>query len=714
MTIQGDLVIQTAVDLAIEPSEDGKLLYLPVAPGAKGEAITGMVYFELLATNKLDKALVAKELTVSFPGTSLDPIVFPSRDVTIPSQGRRNVGLKAGNDDADAEEIKLEQIPPKLKVSVVFEGLEAPVWRVWDLATHKTVYDFFARPESNPDFGRYIMLPGLHYQGGGSQHFGFDAGVMGKNAEGNLSYSRTGGDTNADQWLWERPIYASADGTVVRAVDGNIDNPHPDQRSFVRKPGQYQSSYRITGVAVSALSGLRSAVAAIGDDGRLRLTAFDQTADGKELTPIAETVASLQASSVSITGLSETSAVTATQAGTGGKLTLWKISPADKTFTKSDELPLTDVAAVRVVTLSSSRVLTVARSVSGTLALKVWAMGFGKFTPTPVGTASGAGIGDFDVVVLNTGRVATAFRNSAGTLEIIMWEVRNQPTGTGVDLVRTGEGVGRGAVQEVSVSRTGYDDQVATAVRTGEGNVKLIVWDLSAEGAVTRNPVDDECGPGSDINLAFWKSSALAAVYRNAEGNLRVLAWEPSREQGTLTLTIDQLYEYVGGSTNAMAIAQVKTAQRTMVTALRTSTGVLKVNLYQFTDSNLINVLYGDEMMSYVHLRYGSIPDGLVAGSPVHKGDEIAKMGHSGKSSGPHLHIHLTKVYPELVQDHDKLRQALEAGEDVGVFRPMQWRNVQVVRKAGAKPDWADNAWSDVDGQGTYFEDYLVWPKIGP
>jgi hypothetical protein len=62
---------------------------------------------------------------------------------------------------------------------------------------------------------------------------------------------------------------------------------------------------------------------------------------------------------------------------------------------------------------------------------------------------------------------------------------------------------------------------------------------------------------------------------------------------------------------------------------------------------------------------------------------------------------------PKLAED-----LALSRGT-VGEFRPLHFRNVRAVRKSGAVSGWENNPMILVDGQGMYFEDYVVWPAAG-
>ena len=56
----------------------------------------------------------------------------------------------------------------------------------------------------------------------------------------------------------------------------------------------------------------------------------------------------------------------------------------------------------------------------------------------------------------------------------------------------------------------------------------------------------------------------------------------------------------------------------------------------------------------------------------------------------------------------------LEVGKDtIGEFRPVHFRDVRAMRFKNAVSGWANNPMTLLDGQGTYFEDYIIWPAEG-
>lgn len=104
----------------------------------------------------------------------------------------------------------------------------------------------------------------------------------------------------------------------------------------------------------------------------------------------------------------------------------------------------------------------------------------------------------------------------------------------------------------------------------------------------------------------------------------------------------------------------------------------------------------------------------MTPGAVVKKGQMIGRMGHSGKSGAPHTHIHLLRIYDHLLADRQQLIDDLAIGkDDVGQFRPLHFRNVLAMRLSGAVSGWTNNPMVPLNGQGTYFQDYIIWPAAG-
>ncbi|HEU4535773.1 MAG TPA: M23 family metallopeptidase, partial [Polyangiaceae bacterium] len=96
----------------------------------------------------------------------------------------------------------------------------------------------------------------------------------------------------------------------------------------------------------------------------------------------------------------------------------------------------------------------------------------------------------------------------------------------------------------------------------------------------------------------------------------------------------------------------------------------------------------------------------------VSTGERIGRMGHSGRSGGPHLHIQADRVKPEFLGDLPKLMALIKADETVSVFRPMQFHGAKAMQTSlGVKPGGAAaNPLAEMKGHGAFFEEYVVLP----
>jgi hypothetical protein len=105
---------------------------------------------------------------------------------------------------------------------------------------------------------------------------------------------------------------------------------------------------------------------------------------------------------------------------------------------------------------------------------------------------------------------------------------------------------------------------------------------------------------------------------------------------------------------------------------------------------NHVIVRTGGEIALYAHLQPGSIPPELLQpGAVVQRGQYLGKVGYSGASSGPHLHIHVAQEDPNESCSGLSIRP-----------RPMQFKELQSLTRTEANVlaaaddmdplDWAD------------------------
>ena len=87
----------------IAPFEGGKVVYQKLAPSVAGAPSGGMLYFILKVKNQTEGTIIAREMEVAFPGTTIPPIDLPSRDVVIPAGARRTIELAGSVSDSVAK-----------------------------------------------------------------------------------------------------------------------------------------------------------------------------------------------------------------------------------------------------------------------------------------------------------------------------------------------------------------------------------------------------------------------------------------------------------------------------------------------------------------------------------------------------------------------------------------------------------------------------------
>lgn len=108
--------------------------------------------------------------------------------------------------------------------------------------------------------------------------------------------------------------------------------------------------------------------------------------------------------------------------------------------------------------------------------------------------------------------------------------------------------------------------------------------------------------------------------------------------------------------------------------------------------ANYIQVETGAEVVWYYHLKNGSIDPAICFnGALVEEGQLLARMGNSGDSSAPHLHLQVTS-------------------NDVGL--PLHFNDSFVLPRtsAGNLPD-GNARWAGMDGAGPIWEKNVIWPS---
>lgn len=162
------------------------------------------------------------------------------------------------------------------------------------------------------------------------------------------------------------------------------------------------------------------------------------------------------------------------------------------------------------------------------------------------------------------GGAVAAYRDQNGELSVADYDVSDADHPALQNVVRAGLGSDL-SVCQVSPLR------VLTALTSGGGNLKLIVWDVGLDWALTRRG-DITPERASDIDVVAVSSSRAVVACRNADGNLKVMVFAIS-PAGNLSLS---------GSYTAGAASEIN------VVALNSSRVVVAVRLPDSGDLKLI------------------------------------------------------------------------------------------------------------------------------
>ena len=171
---------------------------------------------------------------------------------------------------------------------------------------------------------------------------------------------------------------------------------------------------------------------------------------------------------------------------------------------------------------------------SGRLRLISWGIseGGGLYRLADSGNLAG-NVQDFALARYDTNRVVTAVKNSDGNLQLIAWDVESE------NEIERLEGEDdptfndpfAGQVQEIAITPFNFNyagwDYVATAVRTEEGNLRVIAWGIDSYGNIKRHGDSENlAGAASHLEIGWsQESNRIVTTMKDSDGNLRAIAW---------------------------------------------------------------------------------------------------------------------------------------------------------------------------------------------
>jgi hypothetical protein len=266
-----------------------------------------------------------------------------------------------------------------------------------------------------------------------------------------------------------------------------------------------------------------------------------------------------------------------TQAG-DLKLISWTLGPTGQLTRAGDSGSQAGTASViRIVALTNTSFVTACRDGDGDLKLISWRLNAnGSLTRlNDTGNAAGS-VSDISMVNLpGSRRIVTSVRDGDGDLKLIVWDVST----TGA-IARRGDSADLAGDAMLIRSVVDVFGHVVTAVRDGGGNLKLITWNVSADGVVTRlKDSGSQAGAIGDNSLLRLPDGVVSAV-RTSAGTLKLIAWSIAAD-GTITRRSDSGAQ--AGTASLIQIAQADGIPDasghsvTMVTPVRTAAGTLKL-----------------------------------------------------------------------------------------------------------------------------------------
>lgn len=223
---------------------------------------------------------------------------------------------------------------------------------------------------------------------------------------------------------------------------------------------------------------------------------------------------------------------------------------------------------------TAADLVTAVETGANTLKLITWNLDSGSGALTRLGD-SGNQAGEVSMIaasVLSGNIVVTAVRNGSGNLELITWFI--SPDGKTIQR-RADSGTQAGEVHEVAIA------SAVTAVRNGSGRLELISWGISPDGLQIKRLSDSghQAGEATHINISQFDADRFVTALRAGNGKLKLIAFDVDGT-GTIKRTGDS--DDLAGAVSEVTLATP--AQNNFTTAVRDGRGHLKLITWKMQD----------------------------------------------------------------------------------------------------------------------------------
>jgi hypothetical protein len=261
------------------------------------------------------------------------------------------------------------------------------------------------------------------------------------------------------------------------------------------------------------------------------------------------------------------------------KLISWDVSDTG-TITRTGDSgdQAGEASLISVIAIADRLFVTSCRTASGTLMLISWRLNddgsLTRLLPDSPGEAGA--VSEISSVRIPTsagggGRLVTSVRTAAGKLKLIVWNVSADGA-----FERLGDSSDQAGAATMIRSVRDNHGHILTAVRAGDGSLKLISWAISRDGKTVSRLTDSGSQGGGigDHALVIRAPGAISAV-RTIQGNLKLIAWEVS-QTGWIERAGDS-YNLAGQASLITLCQDALDGNAPIVTAVRTAADNLKL-----------------------------------------------------------------------------------------------------------------------------------------
>lgn len=175
-------------------------------------------------------------------------------------------------------------------------------------------------------------------------------------------------------------------------------------------------------------------------------------------------------------------------------------------------------------------------------------------------------------------QIINAVRTQEGTLKLIAWDVA-----AGGAISRTGDsGDQAGAASSIAIARNTSGSQFVTACRASNGSLKLISWDVNNAGSTITRLGDSgsQAGAATLIQIVAVSQDRFVTACRDSDGDLKLIGWR-LQANGSLTRLAD-----TGNQAGEVSeIALTRLASNRVVASVRAADGSLKLISWSVSDN---------------------------------------------------------------------------------------------------------------------------------